>query len=192
LCENQIEEIKKLYENQIEEIKKSYEEQLSKKDQIIKEQEVQIKILQTKLEGKEESLSIAKTAKGTVTNNIKNLKNLVVFDMDDRLNSALSKYTEAHFFQGAKGTAKWLKDCMITNPDKSLAYICTDKSREHFKFMNKDGQLVDDIKAQMLLSRVGPELIPIATDIRKTKLKEIIDKYNVDDDDSVEKDDLTK
>jgi len=152
---------------------RTYENKLKEKDNEIVSLEK--RILQTKLEGKEESLSIAKTAKGT-TNNI---KNMLIFNIGERITQgALSNYTEKHLLQGASGTAKWIKDNIITDENGNKLYICSDKSREVFKFMNEKGEIVTDVKAEFLLRSINPKLIPIASEIKTKRVKEIIDMYN--------------
>jgi len=156
--EKEIEDLKLLCENRLKEIN------------ILS---LEKKILQTKLEGKEECLSIAKTAKGTTTTNNtnNNIKNMVVFNLSERINPALSNYTKEHLLQGAKGTAKWINENIITDENGNKLYICSDRSREIFKFMNEKGEVVTDVKAEFLLGSINPKLIPIASEIKTKRVK---------------------
>ena len=174
--EIEIEDLKQTYANklkkkekEIEELKQTCENRLKEKDNEIVSLEK--KILQTKLEGKEECLSIAKTAKGTTNNNTNNIKNMIVFNLSERINPALLNYTKEHLLQGAKGTAKWINENIITDENGNKLYICSDRSREIFKFMNEKGEVVTDVKAEFLLGSINPKLIPIASEIKTKRVK---------------------
>ena len=115
---------------------------------------------------------------------------MVVFNISERINPALSNYTEKHLLQGASGTAKWIKENIITDENGNKLYLCTDKSREVFKFMNEKREIITDVKAEFLLGSIKPKLIPIASDIRIKSVKHVINMYNPTEESDSETEDI--
>lgn len=105
---------------------------------------------------------IAKQPKNN-SNNILNYKNnnlLVSFDLCDFNtiteieNKLCNTLQYRHLLDGQKSVAKFVNSCILLNDEgKNEKYICSDPSRGTFRFKDKDGNVVMDIKA-LKLSRV--------------------------------------
>ena len=87
-------------------------------------------------------------------------------------------FDNQYFYDGQKGAAKFAVDNLLTDSDGKLKYVCTDSSRQIFKFKNEDGDMKKDIKAKKLTEMLMPGLKYKAMSISK----EEFNKYssNVD------------
>ena len=72
-------------------------------------------------------------------NNTNNLKTLI----DD-------KYNLNYIFSGQKGIAKFAVDHLLKDDEGNLKYVCTDPSRNIFKFKDDKGDIQKDIEAKKL------------------------------------------
>jgi len=131
------------FENQ----NKIYLEQLDNKDKQIKE-------LQDKLT----SIALAGVSKSTITtNNISNINNKILnispLDLNDseKLKNILdSKFDTNYILDGQKGLAHFAKDHFLKDDDGNLNYVCTDPSRQTFKYKDELGDIQKDVKAKKL------------------------------------------
>ncbi len=95
------------------------------------------------------------TNNNCTTNNIQmNVLNLSA----DRIRPAIDSYTIEHYLKGAEGMVEWIVDKVLTDEDGKLLYICTDKNRKHFFFLDENKEKIEDIKAQKLLAAITPEI----------------------------------
>lgn len=67
--------------------------------------------------------------------------------MKDIINKEL---TESHVLDGQKGISKFVCESIIVDEHGNLNYICTDPSRDVYKFRNENGNLEKDLKAKKL------------------------------------------
>jgi len=130
------------FENQ----NKIYLRQLDNKDKQINE-------LQDKLA----SIALAGVSKSTTTNNINNINNKILnispLDLNDieKLKSILeSKFDSNYILDGQKGLAHFAKDHFLKDDDGNLNYVCTDPSRQTFKYKDELGDIQKDVKAKKL------------------------------------------
>ncbi len=122
------------------------------------------------LEGKEEFLDYTKKNIKTINNNTTNNNTLNIGVMNwnqDYIKEQTQFYTLDHYLQGAKGMADFIVNHVITDKDGSRLYGCTDKNRKHFFYINEQGEKVDDIKGDKLITVVNQEVKPIANRIQK-------------------------
>jgi len=137
-----LEQLEKKDEN-IKYIEKTYLEQLEKKDKHIKELEAQLA-----------NIAMAGVTKSSITtNNINNkILNISALDLnDDKIKSILdSKFDHNYIIDGQKGVAQFLVDHYLKDEDGKLKYICTDPSRQIFKYKDDLGDIQKDIKAKKL------------------------------------------
>jgi len=141
--DEQIETQNKIYLEQIETQNKIYLEQLDNKDKQIKE-------LQDKLT----SIALAGVSKSTTINNINNkILNISPLDLNDseKLKNILeSKFDTNYILDGQKGLAHFAKDHFLKDDDGNLNYVCTDPSRQTFKYKDELGDIQKDVKAKKL------------------------------------------
>jgi hypothetical protein len=138
---NQEEKFKEQLNNQEE----KYTEQLFKYEQQIKELQKTIEIL-----------SLRAIDKHTITNNTTNNKILNIispldFTSKEHLKNKINdSYKLDYIFSGQKGIAKFAVDHILKDEEGNLKYVCTDPSRQIFKYKDESGELRKDIEAKKL------------------------------------------
>ena len=136
------------YKEQLEKQEENYKEQLEK-------QEEQIKDLQEKLD-KIANKAIDRpttVVSNTTTNNNLNITSSLDFNNFDKIKDAIeNKFTVNHVVDGQKGLAKFMVDTILTDDDGNLLYVCTDASRNMFKYKNSEGEINKDVEAKKLIS----------------------------------------
>ncbi len=138
------------------------------------------------LEGKEEFLDYTKKNVKTINNNTttNNTMNIGVMNWNqDYIKEQTQFYTLDHYLQGAKGMAEFIVNNIITDKDGNRLYGCSDKNRKHFFYINEQGEKVDDIKGDKLITVVNQEVKPIATEYRKEQYTKIVND-NIGEDQS--------
>ncbi len=60
------------------------------------------------------------------------------------------KYDINHILSGQKGCAQFAAKYLLVDEDGKFAYICTDPSRNSFKFKNENGEIEKDLEAKKL------------------------------------------
>ena len=90
----------------------------------------------------------------TTTNN-----NLIIPNIDtsqEKINMAVeNSYDMNHFCSGQKGIARFAVDHILKDDKKQLGYICTDPARSVFKHIGEDGEIVRDMKATRLTTKLA-------------------------------------
>ena len=126
----------------------NYKEQLEKKEQ-------QIKDLQDKLD-KIANKAIERpttVVSNTTTNNNLNIMSSLDFNNLDKIKDAIeNRLNVNHVVDGQKGLAKFMVDTILTDEDGNLLYVCTDASRNMFKYKNSDGEINKDVEAKKLIA----------------------------------------
>ena len=155
----------------------NYKEQLEK-------QEEQIKDLQEKLD-KIVNKAIDRpttVVSNTTTNNNLNIMSSLDFNNTDRIKNAIeNKLNVNHVVDGQKGLAKFMVDTILTDDDGNLLYVCTDSSRNIFKYKNSDGEINKDVEAKKLISFMVDAGIKVkSVDIARDWCKNGNENGNVD------------
>ena len=161
-----------------------YKEQLDKQEEIYKEQivkqEDQIKDLQNKLAKK--AIDRPTTVTNTTTNNNLNITSSIDFDNLDIIRDAIENGLNVnHVVDGQKGLAQFLVDTILTDEDGKLLYVCTDPSRQIFKYKNGAGEIKKDVEARKLTNYM------VDAGIKKKSVEIAADWYKEDDDVDIEK-----
>ena len=101
---------------------------------------------------------IARIAEQPRINNTRNTNNLVLPPVDtsqETINRAVEvSYNMNHFCSGQKGVARFAVDHLLTNEQKQLGYVCTDPARGTFKHIGEDGEVIRDVKASRLTTKL--------------------------------------
>jgi hypothetical protein len=186
LLEIKIDSERHLSEKDVEilSLKKDYERQLSKhitehnnfKNDVVKKQEkytLEITKYQTNIENKDDIIDDykkqildlqdrlervhIKAIEKPTTNNKFDLK---CFSMSqENINNKISsKFNDDYMYNGMSGIARFVKDHIITLEDGSIIFACYDKSRQIFKYKDKDGNIINDPKALKLIAMIQPAL----------------------------------
>ena len=189
--ENYKEQVQKQEENykeQLEKQEENYKEQLEKQEENYKEQlekqEDQIKDLQEKLD-KIANKAIDRpttVVSNTTTNNNLNIMSSLDFNNTDKIKDAIeNKLNGNHVVDGQKGLAKFMVDTILTDDEGNLLYVCTDSSRNIFKYKNSDGEINKDVEAKKLISFMVDAGIKVkSVDIARDWCKNGNENGNVD------------
>jgi hypothetical protein len=167
----QLEKQEKVHKDQIEKQEEIYREQLEK-------QEEQIKDLQNKLEKlANKAIERPTTVTNTTTNNNLNITSSLDFDNLDIIRDAIqNRLNVNHVVDGQKGLAQFVVDTILTDEDGKLLYVCTDPSRQIFKYKNGAGEIMRDIEARKLTSYM------VDGGIKKKSVEIAAEWYKEDDD----------
>jgi hypothetical protein len=155
--EEHIKEINKIKENHKKEINKIKEEYKKENDKI-KENLFRLEGKLSILENNKECLyDIAKQPKITNTNtNTNNNKILSItshldFNNTEHVKKLIEeKYDTKYLFQGQKGVAQFAVDYILKDDTGQLKYVCTDPSRQIFKYKDSEGFIKKDVEAKKL------------------------------------------
>jgi hypothetical protein len=90
------------------------------------------------------------TTNNTINNNVTNVNNIIVSSLDimenpNMINKLIQEhYSTDYFIEGQIGVAKFSNDHLVTDEKGNKLYICTDTSRNSFKYKNSKGEIVKD------------------------------------------------
>jgi hypothetical protein len=159
---------------QKKELKIEFKKQLEKQDKKLKEKdklniklkiqnenykkqeekyEEQIKDLQGKLENLASKAIDRPTSivANTTTNNSLNIATSMDFDNIEHIKNLIDNYlTINHIVDGQKGIANFVKETMLIDDNGIPKYICTDPSRNIFKYKDTNGEIKKDVEAKKL------------------------------------------
>jgi len=129
------------------------DEQIKNKDEQLKDKDNHIKDLENKLA----NIALAGVNKTTTINNINNINNKILnispldLNNSEKIKSILdSKFDHNYIIEGQKGVAQFLVDHYLKDDEGKLKYICTDPSRQIFKYKDDLGDIQKDVKAKKL------------------------------------------
>lgn len=148
-------DIKQKYEKQNLDVFK-YNCDIEHKDELIEEYKRQVRDLQDRLE-RVHIKAIEKPTSITTTNNKFDLK-CFSLSQENINNKISSKFNDDYMYNGMSGIARFVKDHIITLEDGSIIFACYDKSRQIFKYKDKDGNIINDPKALKLIAMIQPAL----------------------------------
>jgi hypothetical protein len=146
--------------------------EINKKDNHIKE-------LENKLENLAKTAINRPTTTNTTNSNTNNILNLAPLDMDaltEKFKIVINeKMTEEHLLEGQEGIAKLIASC-FTNEDGRKLITCSDTSRGVWKSLDKDGNIIKDMKANKIAKKIEPIAISkadILIDMDEKKRKKV-------------------
>ena len=143
---NEINELKENHINEINELKINHKDEINQLEQQISNLETANEIYK-KISDK----SVNNTNSNNTNNNNKYLSitnNFTLIDDIDKIKDIIdSKLTDVHVIDGQKGIAKFALESIISDEDGYLNYICSDSSRNIFKYKNSEGVIQKDMKA---------------------------------------------
>ncbi len=147
----------------IEKNKDDYEKLLNEKEQIIikykkENQELKEYIIKLETENKiykkshETVDDLAKQPKISHTNNkILSIQSHLDFSNTEYVKQLIDeKYDKKYLFQGQKGVAQFAVDYILKDDSGQLKYVCTDPSRQIFKYKDSEGFIKKDVEAKKL------------------------------------------
>ena len=129
--------------------------------------------LKAKLEMSEKHFNTIVKQPKTINNNQKNncinINLLKPLNLSEKRISAIlrEKFDKNYFIDGQKGLARCASDHILKDDDGNPIYICTDTSRNVFKFKSEEGNIIKDNEAVRLTkSLINGAAIEIAREIR--------------------------
>jgi hypothetical protein len=145
------EEIKRLQIEKDEEIKRLQIE----KDEEIKRLQMRIVELEAEnkiyLQGHEVVQKLAIQPKNHTNNDTRIKINNNFFDNPERMKQMIDeKLTKDYISEGQKGVAQFACNNLLKDENGNMNYICSDLSRNVFKFYNSEGNIEKDVKANKL------------------------------------------
>jgi len=94
---------------------------------------------------------IAKQPKTTNNNNTLNITSSIDFDNIDKIKYVIENDFNINYaINGQKGIANFVKDKLLKDDNGKPLYICTDPSRQIFKYKDSRGEIKKDVEAKKL------------------------------------------
>jgi hypothetical protein len=154
----QLEKQEKLHKEQLEKQEKLHKEQLEKQKELkiefkeqLEKQEEQNKILLNKLEILATKAIQRPTIVSNTTNNNLNIATSMDFENIEHITNLIDNYlTINHVIDGQKGIANFVKETMLIDENGISKYVCTDPSRNIFKYKDTNGEIKKDVEAKKL------------------------------------------
>ena len=158
------------------------EDTISEKDKLLYSKDVLIENLQKQVNNLQEQLTcvalegVRKTTK--ITNNTNTTNNvtqiLSPFDLDQKaiLSIIEKKLDETSFLNSQRGIAKFCVDNILKTEDGKMRMICTDPSRERFKYIDENGVIKEDIQARQFIEKIYPPIHQVGEKIHDNILEQ--------------------
>jgi hypothetical protein len=119
----------------------------------------------------------------TTTNTNNTVMMMKPFDMNDKevISKAISdSFNQNHLLCGQKGVAKFAAQYLLKDENGDPKYICTDPSRQVYKFKTPSGEIEKDLKANKLtIALMDSNMIGKSHNIAMEKLRERPTDMNV-------------
>ncbi len=148
-----------LLREEIISLKKKHQDEIIELYSRINKLEGKGEVLEKYLDQDRETIkSIA--SKSTVTNTSKN-KITINNRLDlsyERLAPFAENYTMEHFKRGSAGIADWAGENFLLDDNKEPLYVCSDKARKNFIYIDEKGNRIRDEHAETLRNQIKPVL----------------------------------
>jgi hypothetical protein len=160
-------------------------------DKVMSDSQTQIQTLQKMLENiatkAVDKPTITTNTTNTITNQIRNcfstkhfLEDIKIADIKRKCQSSL---TEQILMDGQRGIARLCTEQIINTRDKKKLLIATDHTRAKFRYMDKQGNLKDDIEARTFIEKVSKPIKEVADIVFDNVLSCIKDEKEMLEDD---------
>jgi len=164
----------------VKELKKNFNKTLSDAHQ-------QIENLQKMLENLASKAIDKPTTTNTTINQIRNCFSDKYFVEDikesDIKRKCQSILTEQVLLEGQRGIARMCTEYIINTKDNKKLLIATDPSRNKFRYMDKNGNMKDDIEARTFIEKVSKPIKEVAGIVFDNVLSNIKDEQDTIEDD---------
>ena len=184
------EQLRKEFNKEQEQLQKEFNHTLKEKEDEINELKQKVAELNGRLftlkDDRELIKEIAKQPKSTTNTTINNTLNITTsldFDNIDKIKDVIENdFNIDYAINGQKGIAKFVKDKLLKDENGKSIYICTDPSRQIFKYKDDKGDIRKDVEAKKLTEYIVDGGI-------KTKATNISKEWYTDDEGNL---DMTK
>ena len=165
-----------------------------KSDKVVLDAHAQIQTLQKMIE----NIAIKAVDKPSIVTNTTIIRNcfsdkyfLEDIKPADIKRKCQSSLTEQILMEGQRGIAKLCTEHIINTNDNKKLLISTDHSRSKFRYMDKNGNMKDDIEARIFIEKVSKPIKEVADIVFDNVLSGIKDeKEMLEDDDYCRKSEL--
>lgn len=154
--ERELLEKERYFRHLLEEKERNFNHILEEKDRELFDKDKHIKDLLYEKNKLQDTISeIAKNTK-TITHNTTNNTNVIInntLNLNDvsRIQSVLDQNLDGNVLcNGQKGLARMIYDKLLKGEDGKSIYKCVDPSRHNFEYINEEGKLERDVKANKL------------------------------------------
>jgi hypothetical protein len=147
---------------------------IAEKDKEILELKCQLEIYKELAERELDCVEeIAKQPRTTNTQTNNNLNLLTPMDLNRESFSKTIKeaFGDNYLLEGQKGIARFAFDKLLKDEKGNLKYVCTDPSRQTYRFKALDGTIERDIKAKKLTSAIAEDVIRHSYSLSKEKIQ---------------------
>ncbi len=157
LLKEEIERLKDVYKKEIDD----YKDEIIELKNTINKLEGKGEILKEYFDADQETIkAIASKSTNTITNTSKN-KITINNRLDlsyERLAPFAENYTMEHFKRGSAGIADWAGENFLFDANKEPLYVCSDKARKNFIYIDEKGNRIRDEHAETLRNQIKPVL----------------------------------
>lgn len=95
------------------------------------------------------------TTTNNTTNNTLNIASSIDFNDVSKIKDIINDEFDINYaVNGQKGLARFVTDKFLTDIDGKLLYICTDPSRQIFKYKDSTGEIKKDVEAKKLTNYI--------------------------------------
>ena len=178
LLEQKLEEQKLLFEIKLQEKEKIMQEKdnlnytLKTENKNLREQieSLQQKLASIAIEGvrKPTKTTTKITNNTTTTNNVTQILSPFDLEQKDILGIIENNLDENSFLNSQRGIAKFCVDNILKTEDGKMRMICSDPSRERFKYMDDKGVIKDDIQARQFIEKIYPPIHQVGEKIHES------------------------
>jgi vacuolar-type H+-ATPase subunit H len=173
----------------INELKESNKQEINELKETHKQEINELKETINKLEQKIDSYVKESLSRSTVTNNHINIRNhlsmeYTLEDMkeEDLLSIVKENLTRQVFMDGHKGLAKLCTEKIINTKDNKKLICCTDVSRKKFKYMDKSGNVKEDIDGRIFVDKVSKPIKDVGKVVYDDIIGDMLEEQNQTED----------
>lgn len=131
---------------------------------------LQDKLASIAIEGVRKTTKITNNTNNNTTTNNNVTQILSPFDLDqkDILCIIENKLDETSFLNSQRGIAKFCVENILKTEDGKMRMICSDPSRERFKYMDDKGVIKEDIQARQFIEKIYPPIHQVGEKIHES------------------------
>ena len=108
------------------------------------------------------------TNNNTTTNNVTQILSPFDLEQKDILGIIENNLDETSFLNSQRGIAKFCVDNILKTEDGKMRMICSDPSRERFKYMDDKGVVKEDIQARQFIEKIYPPIHQVGEKIHES------------------------
>jgi hypothetical protein len=143
-------EIVKL-KSQIKKLKDKYTKDVNKLKEEIYRMEGKLQVHENNQDCLYDIAKQSKITNTNINNKILSIQSSFDFNNTEHVKQLIEeKYDKNYLFQGQKGVAQFAVDYILKDDNGQLKYVCTDPSRQIFKYKDSEGFIKKDVEAKKL------------------------------------------